>query len=98
MRRLNIREINAEALKFLPCLIERWLPDGRRVGDEWVALNPQRDDLSLESIKVNLSNGCWSDSAMPNVRGRSMIGLAAYLLEMTYREAARVLAEMLGLV
>lgn len=38
-------------------LITRWLPGGRREGNEWVALNPTRPDAHPGSFKVNLETG-----------------------------------------
>lgn len=97
MKRLDFARINAEALRLLPRLLEQWLPHGRREGDEWLALNPRRDDVTLGSFKINMRTGYWADFALPQVRGRDVIGLAAYLSGRTRAEAARALAKMLGL-
>jgi hypothetical protein len=43
--------------------IRDWLPSGRQDGNEWVALNPTRDDKTAGSFKVNLSTGQWMDNA-----------------------------------
>ena len=47
----------------LPHLLPRWLPDGRRVANEWLARDPTRPDRTLGSFKVNLKSGCWADFA-----------------------------------
>ncbi|MFO0911317.1 MAG: hypothetical protein U0795_00035 [Pirellulales bacterium] len=96
MSELNFEKINAAALKVLPALVKRWLPDGYRDGNEWVALNPCRDDLHHGSFKVNLVSGKWADFAIPDVKGRGPISLAAYLFGLRRAEAARRLAQMLG--
>lgn len=97
MKRLDFSRINAEALRVLPRILERWLPDGRREGDEWIALNPRRHDRTPGSFKVNVRTGSWADFALPDARGRDVIGLAAYLRDVPRVEAARKLAQMLEL-
>lgn len=87
--------INEEALLHLPSLLRRWLPDGRRVGSEYVARNPRRDDRRAGSFKVNLVTGRWADFATGD-GGGDPIGLAAYLAGISRVEAARELARMLG--
>ena len=42
--------------------MSRWL-DGKFEGDEFVALNPSRDDGKLGSFKINVKTGRWSDFA-----------------------------------
>ena len=61
--------INAAALACLSTLVERWLPDGKRVGREWLALNPRRVDRRPGSFKVNLVTGKWADFALDDARG-----------------------------
>lgn len=88
--------INAAALACLPALVERWLPDGRRVGREWLALNPLRVDRRLGSFRVNVVTGRWADFALPDARGGDPVSLLAYLERCPQSEAARSLARMLG--
>lgn len=97
MSRLDFKKINAAALEVLPALVARWLPKGKRRGDEWCALNPRRPDRHMGSFKINLRKGYWADFAVPGVRGRDVISLAAYLTGRSYVDAARALAQMLGL-
>ena len=89
--------VNAAALACLPTLVERWLPDGRRVGREWSARNPRRVDRRPGSFKVNFKMGRWADFALPDARGGDPVSLAAYLRGCSQSEAARALARMLGL-
>lgn len=93
--RLDFEEINRAGLASLPALLGRWLPDGRLVGDEYVALNPTRADRRAGSFKVNVSTGRWADFAVGDA-GADAISLAAYLAGQTQYEAARALADMLG--
>ena len=88
--------VNAAALACLPALVERWLPDGRRVGREWEARNPRRVDRRPGSFRINLETGKWADFALPDARGGDPVALAAYLSGCSQSEAARSLARMLG--
>lgn len=96
-RAVDFARINAAALPRLPELLERWLPDGRRVGCEYVARNPRRNDKHAGSFKVNLESGRWADfAAGDTVRGGDVVALAAYLAGCSQREAAEQLARALG--
>ena len=94
---INFAEVNAAALGHLPALVLRWLPQGRREGCEWVALNPRRHDRSPGSFRINLRTGRWADFATDDARGGDPVSLAAYLSGTSQGEAARSLAEMLGI-
>lgn len=94
--RLDFAAINRAALTVLPALLARWLPNGRPEGHEFVARNPCRVDRNVGSFKVNLRTGRWADFATGD-RGGDPISLAAYLFGLRQAEAARRLAEMLGL-
>ena len=93
---INFAAINNAALAALPALLQRWLPDGRVQGNEYVALNPRRADRKQGSFKVNLQTGRWADFATGD-RGGDVVSLAAYLAGTGQAEAARKLSDMLGL-
>lgn len=96
MRKMvDFKTINRAALSSLSAIVSRWLPDGKREGCEWVSLNPRRADRRRGSFKVNLCNGKWSDFATGD-RGGDPVSLAAYLYGLGQVEAAKQLAEMLG--
>ncbi|MDQ2104435.1 hypothetical protein [Azospirillum isscasi] len=86
---------NQAALGCLPTILERWLPNGKRIGREYVARNPRRNDRHAGSFKVNLHTGRWADFATGD-KGGDPVSLAAYLFGMSQADAARRLAEMLG--
>jgi hypothetical protein len=48
----NTNKINVAALRALPFLLARWLPGGKRIGKEYIALNPTRADRHYGSFKV----------------------------------------------
>lgn len=86
--------VNRTALPMLESLCARWLPDGKRQVNEWVALNPTRADNRAGSFKVNIRTGHWADFAT-DARGGDAISLRAYLEGMSQIEAARLLADEL---
>jgi hypothetical protein len=93
--RVNFPAINAVALRALPVILPRWLPDGKRQGREFIARNPTRADRSIGSFSINLVTGKWSDFAT-NDSGGDPVSLAAYLFGLSQVDAARRLADMLG--
>ncbi len=94
--RINFAEVNRAALAAFPAVLARLLPGGKRIGAEIVALNPRRDDRRLGSFKVNRFNGRWCDFATGD-RGGDPVSLVAYLARVSQGEAARLLAQMLGI-
>ena len=95
MRRLDFDGINRAALINLPSLLRRWLPNGRVVGHEYEARNPTRADRRPGSFRINMNSGRWADFATGD-KGGDVVSLAAYLAGTGQLEAARNLAEMLG--
>lgn len=94
--RIDFALINRAAANHLPALLERWLPDGKRVGHEWVARNPRRADRRAGSFSINMRTAKWADFATGD-RGGDVISLAAYLFDIRQSVAARNLVKMLGL-
>ena len=88
--------INNAALRVLPALVARWLPDGRQQGWEWVARNPRRVDRRPGSFRINLRTGRWADFALEGVKGGDPVSLTAYLSGQSQSDAACALADMLG--
>ena len=95
MQRLDFPAISRAALASLPALLRRWLPDGHLAGREYTARNPMRADRRPGSFKVNISTGKWADFAC-DAKGGDVVSLAAYLSGTGQAEAARALADMLG--
>jgi len=83
------------SLPVLARLVGTWLPNGRREGNEWVALNPWRSDRSLGSFKVNLRTGRWADFATGDAGGDA-VSLLAYLRGVSQAQAVRLLARELN--
>ena len=96
-RRVDFARVRAAALARLPELLARWLPDGELRGREFTTRNPMRTDRHAGSFRINIDTGRWADFAADGVRGGDPIALAAYLAGCSQVEAARRLADMLGL-
>jgi hypothetical protein len=92
---VDFASIAQAALAHADVLLRRWLPDGRRRGNEWVALNPMRVDMHAGSFRINVLTGRWADFAVGD-SGGDLICLAAYLFSIGQAEAARRIADMLG--
>jgi hypothetical protein len=84
----------ARAALASPQLIPKLLPNGRRQGSEWLALNPRRVDSSVGTFKVNLRTGRRADFATGDKNG-DLISLVAYLRGVSQSDAARILAREL---
>lgn len=68
-------------------LITEWLPNGKRHGQEWVSLNPTRNDRKPGSFSVNLSTGVWNEFASGFETGGDIIELYCYLFKVGKSEA-----------
>jgi hypothetical protein len=93
--RLDFAAINAAARSEVVTLLARWLPDGRVNGREYEARNPRRGDRHPGSFRVNLRTGKWADFAV-GASGGDPVSFVAYLFALSQTDAARRLADMLG--
>ncbi len=96
-RHIDIHAVADSARPYIPELVHRWLPDGHRASQEWVARNPKRDDRTIGSFRVNLRTGMWADFAADGIHGGDIVSLAAYLFDLDQLEAAKGVARSLGL-
>ena len=94
-RRVAFDVIAKAALANAGRIVPALLPQGRREGREWIALNPRRPDRHLGSFRVRLDAGLWADFALSNVRGGDLISLTAYVSNISQKEAALSLANIL---
>jgi hypothetical protein len=96
---IDFAAINRLALANIRAVLSRLLPGGRIVAGEYLALNPRRADRHLGSFKVRTVGGragVWSDFAMRD-NGGDLVSLVAYVEGCNQGEAARRLAQMLGI-
>lgn len=68
---------------------------GKRQGHEFLPLNPRRSDTRPGSFSINTTNGQWGDFASGD-KGGDLVSLAAYCRNESQANAARWLAELLG--
>lgn len=95
-RSLFFLSVNMACRAHLPALLAAWLPDGRKIGQEWVSLNPTRADRHAGSFKVNTVSGCWADFATGETGG-DPVSLFAYLNGMSQGQAAHTLINKWGM-
>ncbi|MTH96127.1 hypothetical protein [Roseibium sp. RKSG952] len=93
---IDFARIAKTALMHSDSLCRRWLPHGRQEGQEWVTRNPRRTDHRPGSFKVNLSTGKWADFATGD-KGGDLVALAAFLFDLSQKQAALRIAHMLGI-
>ena len=93
---IDFAAIDRAALPLLLAILRRLLPNGRREGNEYLALNPRRGDRHLGSFRINLANGRWADFATDD-RGGDPVSLIAFIEDCKQGEAALRLARMLGI-
>lgn len=93
---INWKHIADVCLSRAEQLLRDWLPDGKREGREWSAVNPVRADRKQGSFKVNVVSGKWSDFASGE-KGGDLISLYAYLHDLDQAEAARELCGQLNI-
>lgn len=96
-KRVDIRRVAGAALASIDTLLPEWLPGGRRDGHEFKALNPTRADDKIGSFSVNLNSGAWGDFATDD-KGGDLVSLYAYIKGLTQLQAAKSLAQQLGVI
>ncbi|HEX2336635.1 MAG TPA: hypothetical protein VHI72_09175 [Hyphomicrobiaceae bacterium] len=95
-QQIDFRAINTVALRSAEDVCRWLLPNGRRAGREYLALNPKRADHTVGSFKINLTSGVWKDFSSGD-GGGDLIALTAWALDLHQGEAARRLAAFLGI-
>ena len=66
--------------------IQSLLPGGKWQNNEYVVLNPTRNDTTPSSFSINGTSGKWADFATDKA-GNDLIGLTAYIRNITPIEA-----------
>lgn len=97
MTYLDFQGINEDALRNARSLLLRLIPGGKFRSQEYIVRNPKRTDRNPGSFKINYKTGAWSDFAIEGVKGGDLISLAAYVRDTSQSNAARELADMIGI-
>lgn len=92
----DIKQIAQAALSSIDNVLNHWCAGGKRQGHEYVTLNPTRSDNKAGSFSVNLNTGAWADFATGD-KGGDLVALVAYIDNVKMGEAAKRLAQFLGL-
>jgi hypothetical protein len=89
--RVAFEAFNAAALTALLPILARWLPNGTRIGREYVALNSTRADRHLGSFKILVSGrraGMWADFATGD-KGGDVISLVHRYIQRRLQDRRR---------
>lgn len=93
----KIQSVAHAALLQIDVLIPSWLPDAKREGGDWIALNPTRHDSNAGSFRITRSNGRWRDAATSD-GGGDLVSLYAYIHGLARQiDAAIEVAQQVGL-
>jgi hypothetical protein len=93
---IDFTTIKSAALSRARTLLPNWLPGGKFANNEYIARNPKRNDAKPGSFNININTGKWADFAIDQ-KGGDLISLYAYLNDLKQGEAARRLADELGI-
>ena len=95
--KIDFARVKQTARGYEDVLIRKILPDAKKQGHEYVALNPTRNDRTLGSFRINANTLRWSDFATGD-RGCDIISLYAYVLAVSQYQAAKEILQILGRV
>jgi hypothetical protein len=88
--------VAAAALRVSEDLVPRWLPDGRKEGQRWVAANPRRPgSTGGGGFSVNMHTGQWGDW-VTQTKGGDLVSLYAYLNAVEMWPACQAVAKEVG--
>ena len=76
-----IKDVGEKAKESAHIIVSKLLPNGQLEGDDWVSLNPTRNDNTLGSFKICVKGGnagIWSDFAVGD-KGGDLVSLYAYI-------------------
>ncbi|MDP3244858.1 MAG: hypothetical protein Q8M83_04360, partial [bacterium] len=93
----DCKMIAAHALSHIEAICTRWLSDGKKAGHEWEI--GDRHGTPGKSLKVHLSGskaGMWADFSTGD-KGGDLVSLVAFVEGTAQGDAARKLADFLGL-
>lgn len=95
MSQIDFKGLARDVLAVSDRVMERWLPEARLQGDEFVALNPTRVDRRPGSFQINRRSGKWHDFATGD-GGSDLVSLVAYIDGVSQAEAAHRLQSLVG--
>jgi len=93
--RIPFKTINDAALRYSRSLLPQIIPGGKFRSLEYIVRNPRRDDQHAGSFTINYRTGVWKDFASGE-GGGDLISLVAFIRGCSQGQAARELADKLG--
>lgn len=84
-----IQQVKDRAEDRIVDILEEIAPDGELQGNEYVMLNPHRNDGDLGSFKYNIDKHVFMDFADGEVKGSDIVGLLTFLERLKPMEAAQ---------
>jgi putative DNA primase/helicase len=96
MKPADIKRIAEAARPHGMAILERWLPGGKKVGANYVVLNPHRADEHAGSLSVNADTGLGADFA-DGPRFKDFVAVVAFAQQCTMSKAAEAVAGFLGI-
>lgn len=98
--KLEIEALNGAVLPRVFELLPHFSVEGRLDGNEWLSLNPRREDKNLGSFKFNTTTGYWADFAAGSKakkhRGHGLVSYVAHNKDIPISEAANLVAAALA--
>lgn len=92
---IDFPQINNAALARCPAILEQILPGGRVNGGEYLCADVNGGEG--RSFSVNLQSGLWKDFSGDSKGGRDIVSLVAEQRNLKQGEAARELAQLVGI-
>jgi len=87
---INSYKLNRDLLSHLPNLLPKYFPNGKLERNEYVMLNPTRQDRNLGSFRINIKTGAWGDFAIGK-KGFGIISLLIYATKSSFKEVVKEL-------
>ena len=97
MNKINFTHVKNSLKGHEEAILKNLLPTGKKAGNEYIALNPTRNDKNLGSFRINTTTGRWADFATGD-KGGDIISLYAYVKGINQRTAAEELSRLVGRV
>ena len=97
MNKINFTQVKNYLKGHEEAILRQLLPTGKKTGNEYIALNPKRNDTHLGSVRINTTTGKWADFATGD-KGGDIISLYAYVKGINQRTASEELLRLIGRV
>jgi putative DNA primase/helicase len=97
MNKISFTQVKNMLRGYEEAILRQLLPKGKKAGNEYIALNPTRNDKNLGSFRINTTTWKWADFATGD-KGGDIISLYAYIKSVNQVSAAKELLKLIGRV